>query len=428
MRLAAAIIVVLIVAIACGSPVARSFSATAAVSSGSSYVMVGGQNGTWFGAGQAPRLERIELANYSVTPLIPAPTGGTVWGGGWNGSQWLVSGWGEDYGPNGSNPYIFLYDGLNQIVAGSLDQYQAETTWHGGDIFAASSDGKDWLLSGLGSGNLTSYGDGNHMALSLFNGNNFTDLSSKVPHQRDIILYTNAWNGQYWLIGGGYYGNGTLFSFDGKKIVDLTPMLAQAVPTFGSVQSLAWNGYYWLIGGADFLATYDGYWFTDLTPKLNSALELNGDCCNSVNAIAWDGAEWVLGGGTPVAQESYSQAWLAKYAAGVFADLTSQISPTVADSSILSIAAAGSWWVIGGYLNGQGSLYVYTGASFTNLSHLVTNYTYVNWVGAYSVQKRSPTRARPISVGPVEPDLLLSLSESLTLEAIRPEPCWFRPT
>jgi hypothetical protein len=379
--------------------------------------MVGGQNGTWFMAGQAPRLERIELSNYSVTPLTPAPTGGTVWGGGWNGTQWLISGWGEDYGPNGSNPYIFLYNGINQILGGSVDQYQAETSWHGGDIFAASSDGKDWLLSGLGSGNLTSYGDSNHMSLSLFSGSNFTDLSSVVPHQRDAILYTNAWNGQYWLIGGGYEDDGALFSFNGKKIVDLTAAIADAVPTFGSIQSMAWNGSYWLIGGVNFLATYDGVRFTDMTPKLVSALGPNGGCCSSVNAIAWDGAGWVLGGGTPVAQVVYSHAWLVKYEAGAFTDLTSKIAATeggmIPDSSILSIAAAGGWWIIGGYLHGRGSLYEYSGAFFTNLSYLVTGYTYINWVGAHFVQQHTPRIGRPISAGPFEPNFPLILSEGL---------------
>jgi hypothetical protein len=307
-----------------------------------------------------------------------------------------------------------------------LDQYAAETTWHGGDVFAASADGNEWLLSGLGSGNLTSYGEINHMSLSLFNGNDFTDLSSSVPNQRDAILYANAWNGQYWLVGGGYQDYGTLFSFNGTKIVDLTSAIAQAVPAFGSVQSLAWNGYYWLIGGEDFLAKYDGHRFTDLTSQLNSILAQRGGCCSSVNAIVWDGSdsEWVLGGGTPIAETDYSNAWLVKYAAGTFTDLTSKISATAADfvpnSSILSIAVAGGAWILGGYLDGHGWLFRYSGGSFTNLSYLVSNYTYVNWVGAYTFQRHIPTFVRPSSVGPVESTLFLLPSDSSSLETIRP--------
>ena len=420
------VIFIIITVAACSVPATRSLSTIPASSDDPSYIMVGGQNGTWFKPEQAPRLEKIELSNYSVTPLTPAPTEGTVWGGGWNGSQWLISGWGEDLGPNGSNPYIFLYNGQSQVAGGSLNEYTAETTWHGGDIFAASADRNEWLLSGLGSGNLTSYGEINHMSLSLFNGSDFSDLSSSVPGQRDAILYANAWNGEYWLVGGGYRDYGTLFTFDGKKIVDLTSTIAQAVPSFGSVQSLAWNGYYWLIGGEDFLAKYDGHRFTDLTPELNTILMHRDDCCSSVNAIVWDAidGEWVLGGGTPIAETDYSNAWLVKYAAGTFTDLTSKISARAADfvpkSSILSIAVAGGSWILGGYSDGQGWLYEYSAGLFTNLSYLVSSYTYVNWVGAYSFQRHIPTFARPSGVGSGESTLFLLSSESSSLETIRP--------
>jgi len=363
--------------------------------SDSNYVMVGGQNGTWFESGQAPRLEKVDLDDYSVTPLTPVPGGGTVWGGGWNGSQWLISGWGEDDGANGSNPYIYLYDGRSQVLGGSVDQYEAESSWRGGDIFAASYSGKEWLLSGLGSGVLPPLRSqpNNHMSLSTFDGHDFTDLSDSIPRQRDAILYTNAWNGQYWLVGGGYGDDGVLFSFDGVSMVDLTAQIAQAVPSFGSVQSIAWNGYYWLIGGVNFLAAYDGYAFADLTNKLDSALTQSGACCTSVNAMAWNGAEWMLGGGTPVAQTDYGQAWLATYSSTGFVDLTPEIKPLATDSipnsSILDVAAAPNSWVIGGYLSNRAFLYEYTGKSFTNLSDLVSNFAYVNWIGAERAQNNS---------------------------------------
>jgi len=365
--------------------------------------MVGGQNGTWFENGQAPRLERVELSNYSVTPLTPMHSAGTVWGGGWNGSQWLVSGWGDDDGPTGSDPYIYLYDGQNQVLGGSLDQYAAESTWHGGDIFAASYNGKEWLLSGLGSGVLPSLGSQqqNHMSLSIFDGNDFTDLSSWIPRQRDAILYTNAWNGNYWLVGGGYGVSGVLFSFDGSKIIDLSDQIADYVSHFGSVQAVGWNGYYWLIGGENFLAAYDGNRFTDLTNKLDYVLNLDSACCTSVNAIAWNGAEWMIGGGPPVAQLSDSEGWLVTYSSQNFVDLTQDITPHVTDlippSSILTITATRDSWIIGGYLNNHGSLYEYSEKSFANLTELVSNYTYVNWVGAGTVQEhtRIPTVANP---------------------------------
>ena len=395
MKSTTAIMVIVIIAIAvCAVPVTRSLSSRLPPASSSSYILVGGQNGTWFGPGQAPRLERIDLSTDSVTSLIPAPTEGTVWGGGWNGSQWLVSGWGEDYGPEGSNPYIFLFNGVNQVDGGSLVQYKPESTWHGGDIFAASYNGREWLVSGLGSGYLSSYGSMNHMALAIFNGSNFTDLSGSVPDQQDAILYTNAWNSRYWLVGGGYKTDGVLFSFDGSKFVDLTSSISKAVPTFSSVQAVAWNGNYWLVGGVNFLAKYDGNTFTDLTTDLDALS--SGACCSTVNAIAWNGNTWLLGGGLPVAQLGGSTAWIAEYSAAGFTNLTSSISAgMLANSSVLSITSVGGSWIIGGYSNGKGSLYVDTDGAFTNLSRLVSTYTYVDWVGADA----TPSYSQPLVKG-----------------------------
>ena len=187
---------------------------------------------------------------------------------------------------------------------------------------------------------------------------------------------------------------GVLFLFDGRKIVDLTNQIAQSVPDFGSVQALAWNGYYWLIGGVHFLAAYDGYEFTDLTNRLDSVLT-SSTCCTTVNAIAWNGAEWMLGGGTPVAQTDYSQGWLMTYSSRRFVNLTPEIKPPATDfipnSSILTITGAPNSWVIGGYLKNQGLLYEYSGESFTNLSDLVSNFRYVNWVAASAAQNHGQT-------------------------------------
>jgi len=89
-------------------------------------------------------------------------------------------GLGTDPGGKGSNPYIYLHDGRDQIVAGTLNLYDSESSWHGGDVFAASYNGKRWLLSGLGSDALPAVSKRafNHMSLATFDGYNFTDLSA----------------------------------------------------------------------------------------------------------------------------------------------------------------------------------------------------------------------------------------------------------
>jgi len=372
------------------------------------YVLVGGQTGIWFQQGQNPKLYKISLSNYSVTELKPVPSEGTVWGGGWNGSQWLISGWGTHPGSHGSNPYLYLYNGTTQVVASSLSQFESEASWHGGDVFAVSYNGKNWLLSGMGSDTLQGFDMGepvNHMSLATFDGYNFTDLSAKVPRQQDGILYANAWNGTTWLVGGGYANLGVLFTYDGNTIADLTDRIFASVPSFASVQSIGWNGRYWLIGGIGFLAKYDGHRFTDLTRQLESALRLHMlnalavvDSLSAitsvphrfqvvVNAIAWNGKSWMLGGGSPVAQRTPNVAWAALYGENGLVDISSSLpvritQPDQTGSSILSIGYSGNKWILGGYVDNHASLLVYENGVATDLSNLVSTMTYVIWVGA----------------------------------------------
>ena len=345
-------------------------------------VFVGGQNGTWFQPGQYPRLNQVSLDNDSFVQLDPVRSQGTIWGGGFNGSQLLVSGWGSD--DDSPGPYVWLYNGAKVVTEGSLDEYGNALSWSGGDIFAASYGDHEWLLSGLGSGPLPTYSADvmNHMALGTFNGTAFTDLSKIVPEQQDGILYANAWNGQYWLVGGGFDDDGVLFAFDGSVTVDLTNSVRNVVPTFASVQSIAWNGNYWLIGGIGFLAEYDGHSFTDLTPQLDN--QFPGQVFYSVNAIAWNDQSWMIGGGTPVAQTTPSRAWLFSYGSTGFENLVSKIPAYVANysesSSILTIAAYDGMWYIGGYSGDSGLLLVYSDNLLIDYSSLISGFSYVDWI------------------------------------------------
>ena len=372
-----------------------------------SYVMVGGQSGTWFEHGQNPMLLKIFLSNSSITRLMAVQSEGTVWTGGWNGSQWLISGWGTDPGAEGSDPYLFIYNGEGQVAAGSLDQYASEASWHGGDVFAVSYNGKYWLLSGMGSDTLPGFYSNqpvNHMALATFDGYKFNDLSARVPDQQaDAILYSNAWNGTHWMIGGGYDGLGILFAFDGKNIVDLTDRIAQSVTSFSSVQTIRWNGHYWLIGGVGFLARFDGHNFVDLTEQLQSVFQTHPTGTTLpieqapimgtlrrpfpliVNAIAWNGSTWMLGGGAPVAQRTPNVAWLASYEGNVFVDLSSSLpkyvgQPQYVGSSILSICATDTGWIVGGYSDNHAVLLQYENGLILDISPFVSNMEYVIWV------------------------------------------------
>ena len=359
------------------------------------YVLVGGQNGTWFESDQWARLDQIFLQNRSVRKLSPTQGEGSVWTGAWNGSQWLISGYGRaSEASNASNPFVYLYDGHSQVMAGSEELARQEASSNGGDVFAASYNGREWLLSGLGYGTVSGSLKSNRMALGLFDGYRFTDLSSNIPSQWDAILYANAWNGQYWLVGGGWEGNeGVLLRYDGSNFTNLVDQIELTLPDFHSVQAIGWNGQYWLIGGVGFLVKYDGQDFTDLTPELDNAIRMRNAlnynrCCNSVNAIAWNGNSWMIGGGVPILDMQPLTAWLATYNDNTFSDLSQllplNINNSAQNSSILSITCTNQVWYIGGYANDHhGMLLTYENSTITDLSYLVGSMSTVNWVGGW---------------------------------------------
>lgn len=369
-----------------------------------SYILAGGQIGQWFTLTQNPSLYSISFVNNTATstPLDVIPNLGTVWTGGWNGSNWLITGWGQS---QGLNPYIAYYNSQAQSQVNSSNYPQAsvaEEEWNGGDIFSATWDGSMWLLTGMGSGALPLDGwISNHYSMAFLTQNGtFVDLSSSIPNNMDGILYASSWNGNYWLVGGGYYGfdTGVLFTVspDGN-IVEITSTITQWVPDFSSVQSIAWNGTDWMIGGVGFLAEYNpstgGVY--DLTGALDSILNTNDSLSNSetnsVNSIVWTGSEWMFAGGVPIAyvgNESQT-AWVASMDPqnDVFTDLTTQAIPSSIlsspMSSILSMACDDSGCVLGGFAGNNPVLLWYNGQSTTDLSGAIPagDMTYVQWVG-----------------------------------------------
>jgi hypothetical protein len=352
------------------------------------YLLVGGQNGSWFTNSQFPRLLQISLSNHTVRKLNPVGGEGTVWSGDSNGSDWLISGWGTDDKSGSPNPYLYVFNGTNALSDTVEDAAEAE--WNGGDVFSVSSNTSEWFLSGMGSGILgtvSSYPT-NHLSAGLFNGTTFTDLSSELPQQMDGILYANAFGNNEWLVGGGFLGDGVLFSFNGTSFSDLTAQISYSVPEFSSIQSIGWNGHYWLIGGTGFLAMYNNSVFTDLTSNLDAVLPLQVSLSQySVNALHWNGSVWLLGGGEAVGISSFaSHPWLAAFNYSVFSSLSSALPSYAteinADSSVLSIALSSSLdsWIIGGYANNRGMLLSYKDTTH-DLSNLTNDMSYVIWVG-----------------------------------------------
>ena len=347
-------------------------------------LIVGGQNGTWFRPLQAPRLFEITLSNAVVNRLATFPSEGTIWSGSNNGTEWLISGWGND--PYGANPPIIIYDSSLSIIYSSKAP-NSTSSWFGGDIFASSYGKHEWLLAGMGSGNLTGI-IGNHMTLATFHHSNFTDLSSKIPNNQLGILYANQWNGSLWMVGGGFRLDGELFTFDGVTIHNLAKQITKSVRTFAPVTSLGWNGSIWLIGGDGFLATYDGHRFTDMTSSLRKAV----GAFYGVNGISWDSQnhKWLLAGGSTRADVRRSTAWIATVSStGDTLNLSSLLSCALkpaTSSSILSSSFDRGQWALGGYATyGKRTSPILLVISLPDLSvanfaYALGDTTYVIWV------------------------------------------------
>ena len=261
---------------------------------------------------------------------------------------------------------MFLFDqNMNPVEFNTAKINSEMASWSGGDVFTASWGGENnWLVAGLGSGDICGE---NHMSLGLFNGSNFIDLSSRLPCE-DFILYASAWNGVYWLVGGGYTSSGAvLYSYtpSNNTLNTLSPLLSKALGSdFHPVTSIAWNGKYWLIGGMGFLVKLDAGKVTNLTKKVNEVTSDKLQYPNSVNSIVWDSSAktWYFGGGLPMSLTSSlggksEQAWVASYltsGTGSFKDLTTKAIPSeVLENFEFSGAVDGTrrivfgrnWWI-----------------------------------------------------------------------------------
>jgi hypothetical protein len=380
------------------------------------YLLVGGQYGTWFTPSQSPRFLQVSTSNPPKVNNLTSSfdsTAGTVWTGATNGSQWLISGWMNNISVS-HDPHIYLYSAA-QMKPVKISNYssidKAMSTWWGGDIFTASwgAQPHEWLVAGLGSGCAPKFfscsstkggptGCGsqvcpNHMALGLFNGKKFVDLSQRLPFD-DFILYASAWNGEYWLVGGGYLSNGILFTYNPST--DAIAIITTSVPA--TVTSIGWNGKYFLVGGMGFLDSYNGRALSSLTASFNGAVKEKLSYPNSVDSILWNSSTstWYLAGGLPMSLTpglagSSAKAWVASYKAGSFVDLTAKIIPAKilhnSLSAVLSMAFDGEELYVGGYYSSNGGstnhdmLLLSNGKSTSNLSSKLGEMSYVDWLG-----------------------------------------------
>ena len=77
-----------------------------------------------------------------------------------------------------------------------------------------------------------------------------------------VLDYTYGWNGNHWLIGGtvwhsvtGINGEFKLVRYGGNNFTLIKHEIDNGL---NSINAIAWNGRYWLLGGGNTLWKYDG--------------------------------------------------------------------------------------------------------------------------------------------------------------------------
>ncbi|MCD4813347.1 hypothetical protein K8S19_06615, partial [bacterium] len=217
-------------------------------------------------------------------------------------------------------------------------------------------------------GNSEWYIVGNSAKINAYNGSTFTDLSNSLTgwgSNNILTIADGSGTENFWLFGGGASGVGKLTKYDGTTFTNLESTAGFFGNTY-TVYSLAFNGTYWLIGGSQGrLSRYSGGTFTDLSFLLDGSGAGQGNFgSNNVYAIDWDSTNsvWLIGG---------SGGKLASYNGSTFTDRSASVSTF---NNIYSLHHDGNYWMlVGNDTGGNTECYSWDGSIFRDLSSSLEN-------------------------------------------------------
>lgn len=229
----------------------------------------------------------INFNDIDINAIDFFPGSGTVSGGDYTESGWLVGG-GYDYGSGGnSGPRFNKLSNCSSSGCEVVDlssELSALGFWCVHDI--SCKDG----TTGRDNTCIITSTSGN---VALYDGNSFINLTDNVDLNSTIDV---SWNGSYWLLGGTSYSGGLdyigrIYKYDGSSFEKIkeTHYSSQSHFTFG------WNGEYWLIGRGTSplkLYKYIGNSFENLSSKLD---KFSWGQTSTLD-IAWSGHAWFIGG------------------------------------------------------------------------------------------------------------------------------------
>jgi hypothetical protein len=234
-------------------------------------------------------------------------SGGTVFGIGYNLSQWLAG------GTSTSNRIAYSSDGKSWTASSS-----------GNSIFTTNCNcfawnGTKWIAGGSGTNQLA----------SSTNGITWTGLgNSFFSSECNAILY----NGTRW-VAGGSSGSGAIIIYSSNGTSWSTALAAGNSVLSSKCSCLAWNGTLWVAGGESKQLAWSNDGITWVNATTGSLIF--GTRCR---CVAYGNGYWVAGGGTSVsiAYSTDGKNW------------TASTSGSAIISDCYSVAWNNSYWIATG--------------------------------------------------------------------------------
>ncbi len=205
-------------------------------------------------------------------------TPGSIQAFGVNSSSLLISGVGlynktTDY----SLPNLMKMTSLSPSVQGTNMDLVANQYFRDGNVFGTGWNGSSWLLTGqISWGNIT---EGAVVSISGSLVTNLTSILSRYFVNGGI--WFDGWNGSAWLLGGNSDKKASLVSYHNGKVTDETGLLGSQVPN-AWIQWLEWNGSSWLVGGHGVFGFLNGNYYINMLGEspFNSSGVLSSDFHN----------------------------------------------------------------------------------------------------------------------------------------------------
>jgi len=234
-------------------------------------------------------------------------SGGTVFGIGYNLSQWLAG------GTSTSNRIAYSSDGKSWTASSS-----------GNSIFTSKCNcfawnGTKWIAGGSGTNQLA----------SSTNGITWTGLGNAFfSSECNAILY----NGTRW-VAGGSSGSGAIIIYSSNGTSWSTALAAGNSVLSSKCSCLAWNGTLWVAGGESKQLAWSNDGITWVNATTGSLIF--GTRCR---CVAYGNGYWVAGGGTSVsiAYSTDGKNW------------TASTSGSAIISDCYSVAWNNSYWIATG--------------------------------------------------------------------------------